>query len=221
MHKVGDLKNITVPTWNYKIPYNYGITKEEARKTSYELFQKYFPNIEGEYELVNLTGNMEKDEASYIWYATFYKKYGELLNSYERISVNFVPTINGLYQLVVERGKFENNEIKISKEEAIKIAESKDKEIEPNREIENISVEERIEKMNAEVYLRQTDKEKYENEPVIIEDGYYVTDDRVRRIWMVNLEYKKETGKIDSYTYFVDTTTGEIIGGAKYNLLDN
>ena len=75
--------------------------------------------------------------------------------------------------------------------------------------------------MNAEVYLRQTDKEKYENEPVIIEDGYYVTDDRVRRIWMVNLEYKKETGKIDSYTYFVDTTTGEIIGGAKYNLLDN
>ena len=23
------------------------------------------------------------------------------------------------------------------------------------------------------------------------------------------------------YTYFVDTTTGEIIGGAKYNLLDN
>ena len=84
---------------------------------------------------------METEENSYIWYATFYKKYGDLINPYERVSVNFIPTINEIYQLVIERDKFEDNEIKISEEEAIEIAKNKDNEIEQNREIINIEAE--------------------------------------------------------------------------------
>ena len=220
MQKLGELKYISIPSWNYKLPENYGITGNEAKEVANELFKKYLPDIEGDYELLKLGGNMGDEKSSYIWYATYYKKYGDLINPYEKISVDFVPTVNGLYHLEIQRGKFENNEIIKTKEEAIEIAKAKDKEIEPNREIENIRVEEKIEQMNSDVYLREKDKNKYENEPVTVEDGYYLTEERVRRVWAVEIKYKEEEDKIDYFIYFVDTTTGEIIGGTRANILD-
>lgn len=158
---------------------------------------------------------METEENSYIWYATFYKKYGDLINPYERVSVNFIPTINEIYQLVIERDKFEDNEIKISEEEAIEIAKNKDNEIEQNREIINIEAEMGIGKMNVDAYLRETKKDEYEKREIPKEE-YYVTDKRVRRVWFVSIEYEKEEDKINRFTYYVDVTTGEIIGGGLY-----
>lgn len=160
---------------------------------------------------------METDEASYIWYAEFYRKYGEEINPYERIVIGWVPTINGIYQLNIEKGKFENNEVVKSKEEAIEIAKNKDKEIEQNREIESITAEEAIEKMNSEAYLRETQKEAYESRKISPENGYYTTENRVRRVWLVTIKYVEQENKIKSFTYFVDGTTGEIIGGATYS----
>ena len=219
--ETGELKSIQVPTWNYKIPYNYGITREEARETANELFEKYkTDDIEGNYELVKLTRNMETDEASYIWYAEFYKKYGDEINPYEKVFIGWVPTINGIYQLNIERGNFENNEVIKTEEEAIEIAKNKDKEIEPNRIIESVTAEQSIQKMNPESYLRETRKEDYENGKISLEDGYYVSEDRVRRVWVVNIKYVEDENKIDSYSYFVDATTGEIIGGAMFNPSD-
>ena len=215
--KTGELKSIQVPTWNYKIPYNYGITREEAREVANELFKKYLPDIEGEYELTKLTRNMETDEASYIWYAEFYRKYGEEINPYERVVIGWIPTINGIYQLNVEKGTFENNEIVKTEEEAIEIAKNKDKEIETNREIESVTVEESIQKMNPDAYLRETRKDEYEAGKILLEDGYYVAENRVRRVWLVTINYVEEENKLNSFTYFVDGTTGEIIGGATYN----
>ena len=220
MQKHGDLKSIQVPTWNYKIPYNYGITSKEAKEVAKELFKKYLPDIEGDYELVKLTRNMGTDEASYIWYAEFYRKYGEEINPYEEVFIGWVPTINGLYQLNIKRGIFENNEVIKSKEEAIEIAKNKDKEIEPDRRVESVEAEQAIEKMNPEAYLRETQKEEYENRKNSLEDGYYATENRVRRVWLVTINYEKEENKMNSFTYFVDSTTGEIIGGAKYNPLN-
>ena len=82
----GNFESLNIPSYNYTIPYNYGITREEARKTAKELLAKYNPeNNNDEYELVSLHRNMENDKASYIWYADFYKKYGELYNMYEKI----------------------------------------------------------------------------------------------------------------------------------------
>ena len=216
----GELKSIQVPTWNYKIPYNYGITSKEAKEVAKELFKKYLPDIEGDYELVKLTRNMGTDEASYIWYAEFYRKYGEEINPYEEVFIGWVPTINGLYQLNIKRGIFENNEVIKSKEEAIEIAKNKDKEIEPDRRVESVEAEQAIEKMNPEAYLRETQKEEYENRKNSLEDGYYATENRVRRVWLVTINYEKEENKMNSFTYFVDSTTGEIIGGAKYNPLN-
>ena len=59
--------------------------------------------------MVTLRRNMETDEGSYIWYVDFYKKYGDLLNENEAISIGWIPTINGLYSLSFKTDKYENN----------------------------------------------------------------------------------------------------------------
>ena len=130
MDSKGNFQSLNIPSYNYKIPYNYGITREEARKTAKELLLKYNPNNNSdEYELVSLHRNMENDKASYIWYADFYKKYGDLYNQYEKISIGWIPTINGLYSLNIENSKYENNKQIITKEEAIRIATERDKKL--------------------------------------------------------------------------------------------
>lgn len=227
----GEFVGLNIPSFNYKIPYNYGITREEARKVAKELLEKYKPEENGgEYELVKLTRNMETDEGSYIWYADFYKKYEELLNPYESIHIGWIPTINGLYSLSMENSKYENNEQIISKEEAIKIATEKDKQIETRYNIVSTEAEIGIDKMNTEVIYREKNIEEYEkgilnyfeleeNGTYKIKDDaeFYKVDNRVRKVWEVTIYY--DYYKYDypeRYVYFVDATTGEIIGGDRW-----
>ena len=229
----GEFESLNIPSYNYKIPYNYGITREEARKTAKELLSKYNPyNNDSEYKLVSLKRNMENDKASYIWYADFYKKYGDLYNSYEKISIGWVPTINGLYSLNIENYKYENNEQVISKEEAIKIATEKDKQIETRHNITSAEAEIGIDKMNTEVVYREKDIEEYEKGSInfeLTEDRilkakddavFYKVDNRVRKVWEVTLyyDYKKyEENGLERFVYYVDATTGEIIGGNRWS----
>lgn len=209
----GEIKFVNIPTYEYKIPSNYGITREQARKVALELLEKYKPeNYDGEYELVNLTRNSENDKSAYIWYADFYKKYDDLINPEEEISIGWIPTINALYSLRFENIKYENNEQKISKEDAIKIATEKDNQIEKNKEIAEVKAEIRIRKMNEKVYLRENYKEEYEKNPFYdFEENaiLYKTEERVRKVWCVVITYSGKSG----YTYYIDCTTGEIIGG--------
>jgi len=229
----GNFKSLNIPSYTYKIPYDYGITREQARITARELLAKYNPNDnDDEYELVALRRNMENDEESYIWYATFYKKYGNLLNQYEKIEIGWIPTINGLYSLHFENNEYEKNEQIISKEEAIKIATEKDKQIEIRHNIESVEAEIGIDKMNTEVIYREKNIENYEKgtinfepgengkEPKIKDDAvFYKVDKRVRKVWEVTIIYDyykyKENGN-ERFVYFVDSTTGEIIGGARW-----
>lgn len=228
--KTGKIKSVQIPTWEYKIPNNYGIDRVEARKVAKELFEKYKINDSGEYKLVKLTRNMETDKDSYIWYANFYRKYGDLLNPYENVEIGFIPTINGLYSLSLQNNIYENNEEKISKDEAINIATEKDKQIEKSKTIKETSAKVQIEQMNEEVYLRENFKDEYErgtlNMEKIGENSYklknnatfYKVDNRVRKAWVVVINYDVEgSSSLNQYSYFVDCTTGEIIGGQKGN----
>lgn len=229
--ETGKLDYMQIPSWNYKIPYNYGITKEEARKTAFELFEKYNEDKDGEYELVKLGVNMETDEESYIWYSTFCKKYDNLFNENETVAIGWVPTINGLYSLSFGRDVYEENEEKITKEQAIQIATEKDKKIEKEREIVGTLAELRIRKMNEAVYLRENFKEEYENNRLnyeVTDDGEiklkddakkYKTEERVRKVWCVVIQYNFDEFASSEFTYFIDCTTGEIIGGACSNNL--
>lgn len=228
--ETGQIKSVNIPTWEYKIPYHYGITREEARKVAVELLEKYRPQEDkGEYELISLKRNGEDKEA-YIWYVDFYKKYGDLINPAEKISIGWIPTINGLYSLSIETNIYENNEQKISKEEAIKMAVEKDKQIETKKTIKDTKAEIRIKQMNENVYLREKFKEEYEkgtlNSEKIGENTYklkddavmYKTEGRVRKVWCVVVYYDMDSTMAESsYTYYVDGTTGEIIGGQMYD----
>ena len=229
----GKLKSVSMPVREGSIPYNYGINREEARSVAYELLEKYKPIGEtGEYELVSLKRNAGKDEEAYIWYAEFYKKYGDLYNASERIRIGWIPTSNILYSLDIEQNTYENNEEKISKEEAIQIAKEKEEQIETTREIQEIKAEIRIKQMNEEVYVREKLKEDYGNIMLNMEkteDGmyrykedavFYKTEERVRKVWCVVITYNpEESGYLPAFTYYVDSTTGEIIGGSAGDVL--
>ncbi len=228
----GKIESLNIPSCDYKIPYNYGITREEARKTAKELLAKYNPNNnDDEYELVSLKRNAENDKDAYIWYADFYKKYDDLLNKHEKISIVWIPKINGLYSLNFENYKYENNDQKISKEEAIKIAVEKDKQIETRHNIASTDAELGIDKMNTEVVYREKNIEEYEKGTInfIIEENgthklkedavFYKVDNRVRKVWEVTLYYdyyKYDKDFPERFVYYVDATTGEIIGGARF-----
>lgn len=223
----GKIKYVYIPSTEYKKPENYGITREEARIKAKELLEKYRPNeMSGEYELVSLKRNSEYDKNAYIWYADFYKKYDNLVNENEHINIGWVPTVDGLYSLDIQNDKYENNEEKITKEEAIKIATEKDSLITENRKIKTTNAQIRIKKMNEQVYLRENFTEEYEKGTLNYEKTsenmwqikkdaiFYETEGRVRKVWVVVIEYEKqERGKSPLFTYYIDTTTGEIIGG--------
>ena len=224
----GKIKFVYISSTEYEKPNNYGITRQEARITARELLEKYRPeDMEGEYELVSLKRNSENDKSAYIWYADFYRKYGDLLNENEHINIGWVPTVNGLYSLDIKNDKYEGNEEKITKEEAIQIATQKDLLIEKDRKIVNTKAEIKIKQMNQEVFLRENFTEEYEKGTLYLyyektgenlytlkEDAvFYETEGRVRKVWVVVVEYEKESKRIPSYSYYIDSTTGEIIGG--------
>ncbi len=232
--KTGNIKSATIPTRNYTIPENYGITRQEAKKVAYELLEKYKPeNSQGTYELLSLKGNANSEADSYIWYAEFYKKYDDLINPAEKVFIGWIPTINSLYCLDIDNYAYENNEQVISKEDAIEIAKNKEKVINPDGQIKTIQAEIKIEQMNESVFLREKYGEEYEsgkwNKEKVGENVYkikddavfYKTEERVRKVWRAVIEYNKSQtdNSLRYYAYYVDATTGEIIGGEIGSLL--
>jgi len=225
----GNFKSLSIPSFAYEIPEDYGITREEARVVAKELLAKYNPKQNDEdYELVSLKRNASIDEEAYIWYAEFNKKYGDLLNKYECISIAWIPITNDLYQLRIENTPYDNNEQKISKEEAIEIALEKDKKIASKYTIKSYDAEIGIEKMNTEVIYREKNIDEYEkgennfyadqNGKVHLKDDaeFYEIEDKVRKVWQVKIYYNEEVDHGgDRYVYLVDATTGEIIGGRR------
>lgn len=88
----------------------------------------------------------------------------------------------------------------------------------------------------GDAYEREKFGEEYQKqrELPVGEKTYYITEERVRKVWIVTLKYDKiKEGEISDYSYFVDATTGEIIGGEpwdyfetesdidKYNYIEN
>ena len=124
----------------------------------------------------------------------------------------------------------ENNEQIITKEEAIRIATERDKKIETRHNIATTEAQIGIDKMNADVVYREKDIENYnkgtinyecdENGTYKIKDNaeFYKVDNRVRKVWEVKIfyDYYNEYYQ-ERYVYYVDATTGEIIGGNSWS----
>lgn len=204
----------------------YMTTRENAEKTARNLCEKYGYNID-EYTYVRIYSNTAEENEAYIWYIDFIKQYNETINPFEKISIGFIPKINEIYYFATSNTKCENNPIEITKEQAQQIVYREEQKINTKYPIKEIKAQLCIDSNNGNAYLRTNNYEQYRkqsfaNYPLedIIE---YRIDRRVRRVWAVTIKYDipetedkfSESFNIcdECFTYLVDATTGEIIGG--------
>ena len=201
---------------------NYRTTEEKAIKTAEKLCEKYgyFPN---KYSDIEIRSNLVSQKDAYIWYADFSKKYDDMVNPFEKIKIGFIPEINEIYYFIVKDEEYDNNSIEVSKEQAEKIALDAEQQINTGYNIKSIYSNLDIAKMNGDAYARKVDYDQYYQERhsknySLNDTIIYRTDSYIRKVWMVTIEYdtlnKDNTNVYDEYyTYYIDVTTGEIIGG--------
>lgn len=202
------------------------MTEEQGMETANKYY-KLFGYKEGEYEITKIQSvNNEGTDtgAGFRMTVTYNKKYGDVYNPYEYISITLESKNMELDMFRVGNIPFDNNQVVITENEAINIALKEDEKIETNK-VESTKAKLMIVKMNADAYDRINDKDKYyeamqtPNYPNE-ERNYYKVDDKIRKAWVVVLNYEDNYGEDivkryteGSYSYFVDATTGEIIGG--------
>lgn len=222
--KSGEFCDLSLETYDKSVE-NYTMTEEEAIKVGKEYYTKLGLK-EGEYEFGEIFPLWDNGGN---YNVKFYKKYGNLYNVGESISISFYAKDHKLHHYRIEKNKCDNNPIKIAKEEAIKIAINEDRKIE-SKPIIKTSVELKIKGMNGNAYARRNNTEEY-YKPLITTDFIenknvsYKTENKIRKVWVVVFEYEdKDLDIIESvakgqYSYYVDATTGEIIGGSTSNEL--
>ena len=202
------------------------MTENQAK----ELANKYynlFGYQDGEYEITKVKSVNNEGTGvgpGFRMTVIYNKKYGDVYNPYEYIVITLESKNMSLAMVRVENIPFDNNEVCISESDAINIALKEDEKIDMPK-VESTKAELMVVKMNADAYDRINNKEKYyeamqtPNYPTE-ERNFYKVDDKVRRAWVVVIKYENNFGEDiakryteGSYSYFVDATTGEIIGG--------
>ena len=191
------------------------ISEEKRKQIAYEIYDT-LGFQEKEYELETYNQKTNK-----LYGCRFYKKYHDIYNKFQGVTVGYM-VVEGkvLYDTIniYHSNHYEDNEIRLSKEEAQQIVLEKEKEF-SNKESKIENIELSIERMNSVIYQLENN--------IIDNDIYVETDNRIRNVWKVTIDHEdkgvfrgitqeeqvqwmKENSK---KTYFVDGTTGEIIGG--------
>lgn len=188
-------------------------------------------NLNNNYSLnfIEYTNGFIKNDSYNIWMASYYETINGLENKYNCINIFFSIIDNNM---VIERisklddnWEFQNNEVIIEKEKSIEIAQSADRKI-SMLDISAIDAELAIERINSFVYaqektLGKEDEYKYED----IDGGTniynaYSNEKILRTIWKVKIDYNynddnaRNSNESRGRYYYVDATTGEIIGGS-------
>ena len=173
-----------------------------------------------EYKISGVSNNNSDDEnKAYLWYVWFSKEYDGLFNPTEIVSITIIPKINKVMAFYVKDEPFDNNPIVIGEEEAINIAKEKDKIINTeNYTVMDIKSKLSIERMNADVYLKENGYENNGNEVKEDENGNrysynkFKMNGKARKVYVIEISYEdRRFGR--TRKYYVDTTTGEVIGG--------
>lgn len=206
---------------------------EEISKIAKDFYQKIGLD-ENLYKLAETRVNdyYFQNQASDLLSASFYKYYNGIANKYESFNVSFI-SVNGeimLNSILINiDNSFQNNEVVISKDEALNIANNKEKEF-SHYDITNTDVELSIEKMNTFIY--RIENNTFNQTEEMEDKTYYKTDNITRNVWKVKIEHgltMKDFGAdiarrneyykegMSKY-YFIDATTGEIIGGNNVNM---
>ena len=120
-----------------------------------------------------------------------------------------------------QNGVYEDNPEVISKEEAITIASNKEREL-TNNEILNINTESGIRKLNKYFFEIEGEIDNINNMNQEKDDYIKKNEDIARNVWIISIKHKintsqeiKEFIKGEDKEYYIDITTGEIIGGKR------
>lgn len=199
------------------------INEEEAKKALQDLFSKIEID-ENEYD-ITYSGKenvVYKGNEKEVWNVKGNKKYNDIVNPYEELSISFVMDRGNIKVSSISNNKngiYENNQQVVTKEEAIEIATNKEKEF-TDKEIVNIEASLDIKKMNKYIFeLENSVEESYNFD--IENDGYEINENIVRNVWKVKVFHNLNDDLIITKTYlrdqskeyYIDCTTGEIIGG--------
>lgn len=160
-----------------------------------------------------------------MWEVSFAERYNNLIDKNNMFTTCFV-VVDGRNLFSIIKGKtnkaFDGNEVIISEDEAKNIAIAKEKEF-SSLEISEVNAELSIEKMNSFVYYMENNIEDTDN--------IYKVQDISRVVWVVEIKHNKSENVGDANLktvkelynkkYYVDSTTGEIIGGKQAELFNN
>ena len=158
-----------------------------------------------------------------VWSVNSNKKYNGIVNPYEELRVNFIINSGKIEISLIyhyQKGEYEKNPEVITMEEAINIARNKEQEF-TNSNISKITAEKGIRQANSFIFklennISSTNKDESE--------AIFSREITIRNVWLINVEHdeRKETKEIEqrlkekNKIYYIDITTGEIIGG-EYN----
>ena len=199
-------------------PTQYRSTIDDVKETAKKLLLD-LNLITNEYKITKVSGNFmedntEKSSSYQVWFA---KEYDGIINNYQEVCIEFIPVINKIILLNVANEDFNNNPIEINENDAKKIAEDKNSILFKELAVDNIDISLGIEKMNEKIYIQENGIDEkttieIENGETIIGDKYK-KDLMIRKVYKIKFNYKENADKYIYTEYFVDTTTGEIIGG--------
>ena len=197
------------------------ITEEQAKNISMEICNdiKYKKD---DVEMNSCEENVLKEGNEItLWNTTYMKKYNGVVNPYEKLVIRFwvednMTKISSIY--TENAGIYENNPTVLNSDEAIRVAENIEKQL-TNNEIIKIEVEYGIRMMNKYIF----ELERKKNNINIIQSNnekLNATSKYIRNVWIVKINHKENLDSdVEDYLlgndkqYFIDVTTGEIIGG--------
>lgn len=223
--KTGEVIHFNDLGLKYKHLVQDNLTEDMARKIAEDTYKK-LKLPESKYELFDIKQEKSifENNTRTLWGVIFRQKENGIYNKYKNFSIAFL-VVNGevLYDTINISNNSEEitNPIIVEEKEAIEIALNKEKEF-TDVEISNYKAELSIEKMNTFVY--QLENEIYNTD--INNGGTYLDiKDVTRNVWKITIEHnnkKAENLYVDYNEYikenynkefYVDATTGEILGG--------
>lgn len=224
----GELNSFTNNEFNNINIIENEISKDKAKEYSDQIIED-IGFSEKEYQFTECSEQQitSNNQIKNIWVAKYYKLYDGIYNPYEVLTNSFVIKDNKIeISSIVETsdGIYENNPTVITEEEATQIAINKEKEL-TNKEIESTTAEIGIRKMNRYIYLLENNitidnNEMKKNENLVIEDN------KIRKVWIISIIHGNNEITINNNIdilksldkkYYIDITTGEILGGEQIN----
>lgn len=211
------------------------ISQDEAMGIAKNLFEKFGIDYTGyDVKYAEERDCYYNQTHNKVWNICFSKFYDGVCDEKDSIQTNFL-IING--ELFIESiydnrdNTFESNKIVLSKEEAIEIAKNKEKEF-SSLEIESVSAELKIRPMTSDIYELEQNADIYDfvdkGKSIEVNRKFiYNFDNNIRRkVWSVevrHINYERTpemyyplidyTKQYINKVYYIDCTTGEIIGG--------